>query len=112
MKTPLEVLKECRQISTSIEFTLNSQTREFMNEIRLEINESLIKSIKNAPHLKEWIATFKLKKQYLDYFNDNKSFINFVSKHIILPTGFKLVEGTGFIQLEPMETVHILLCEE
>lgn len=102
MKTPLEVLQNCRKnLSIDISSFDNKKQKDF-NELKLklenELNDSLIKSIEYRPNNNCWFASIMLRKEYLSYFLNIHEFLNFINQNVNVPNGFK--------EIQPKEVKH------
>lgn len=99
MKTPLEVLQDCRKnLSTDMK-DFDDQKQKALTELKLqlenELNTSLIESIERSPEKDRWFASIRLRKEYLTYFFNSHEFLNFVNKNVKIPEGFKEIQPKG-----------------
>lgn len=98
MKTPLEILKECREQLEPKPFKMSASLQNLKNMLEEDINESLIKCIQRNPHFSEWVINIPVKGFYLTTITNIKVLLHFIHEIVEKPEGFELNGALTYLE--------------
>lgn len=93
MKTPLEILKECREQLIPKPIVMNESLESLKNILEEDINEALIQQIRLYPSIDFWTIRLPVKSSYLTpipEINHIKMLLRFIREIVEKPNGFEL----------------------